>query len=170
LRKKRVGFFFFLFFVARVSGRKEKAAAGFFSFSSSSSSVHVPESSQREEAEDDDTKRRRKEEGRKKEKEEKHQKKKSLPHLGVVDEVRDRRRQKVRLGLEVRVEDRDVVVVRQLLEPFFQCTGLVARAVGPAQSVAVDATLAPLGDLVVDEVARRLVGGVVEDLGSGIFC
>ena len=86
-------------------------------------------------------------------------------HLGVVDEVRDGRGQEIGLGLEVRVEDRDVVVVRQLLEPFFQCTGLVALAVGPAQSVAVDATLAPLGDLVVDEVARRLVGRVVEDLG-----
>ena len=89
---------------------------------------------------------------------------KKNPHLGVVDEVRDGRGQKVGLGLEVCVEDRDVVVVSQLLEPLLERPGLVTRAVGPAQRVAVDAALAPLGDLVVDEVARRLVRRVVEDL------
>ena len=46
-------------------------------------------------------------------------------HLGVVDEVRDGRGQEIGLGLEVRVEDRDVVVVGQLLEPLLEGPRLV---------------------------------------------
>ena len=150
------------------------AAASRASFSSSSSSTlgkaegDKQEKQRRKRAK---TQRAGKAGGKKTEEE-----KKLSSHLGVVDEVRDGRGQEVGLGLEVGVEDRDVVVVRQLLEPLLERAGLVPGAVGPAQRVAVDAALAPLGDLVVDEVARRLVGRVVEDLerervlGSGFFC
>jgi len=45
--------------------------------------------------------------------------------------------------------------------------GLVAGAVGAAADLALDAALAPLGDLVVHQVAGALVGRVVKYLRPG---